>query len=109
MIPHLSRGNAFKLAREIRSISGYDNLPLAFIGQAKNLDGFIDAAHAGGSLFLINQSKARTFRQSIMKLISMRQGGRPRILVVDDDDDFSQLVAAILAQEGMLIEDHMLR
>jgi len=92
------------LAREIRGMTGYESLPLGFIKQAATQKtDRIETTHAGASLFLERPLQAEALRDGIEYLLAVRQGGRPRILVVDDDEDFSSLIASTLGKEGMLV------
>jgi diguanylate cyclase (GGDEF)-like protein len=92
------------LAREIRGMSGYESLPLGFIKQAATQPtDRVETTHAGASLFLERPLESEALRDGIEYLLAVRQGGRPRILVVDDDTDFAGLIASTLGKEGMLV------
>ncbi|MBX9687779.1 MAG: diguanylate cyclase [Candidatus Obscuribacterales bacterium] len=90
------------LARRLRDIKGYENLPLGFISNPQAADARADAAHAGSSLFLSKPLEKELVQKVISQLISMRDGGRFRVLVVDDDQDLAQLTSRCLGQFGML-------
>ena len=94
----------FELARNVRSLTGHENLPLAFIHQlGEGPDDTIGATHAGSSLFLNKPVNAASLVSTVEHLIHLRQGGRPRILVVDDDMTFGEIIINILGSEGMLV------
>ena len=98
-----NRDSAFQLARELRSMIGYETLPLGFI--AKNDEGDrAEAAHAGASLFLEKPFETDTLQQALQHLITIREGGRSRVLIVDDDPDFTDLISSTLGNEGMLVK-----
>ncbi|MBX9567558.1 MAG: response regulator [Candidatus Obscuribacterales bacterium] len=98
-----NRDSAFQLARELRSMIGYETLPLGFI--AKNDEGDrAEAAHAGASLFLEKPFEKETLQQALQHLITIREGGRSRVLIVDDDPDFTDLISSTLGNEGMLVK-----
>ncbi len=98
-----NRESAFQLARELRSMLGYETLPLGFI--AKNDEGDrAEAAHAGASLFLEKPFEPDTLQHALQHLITIREGGRSRVLIVDDDPDFTDLITSTLGNEGMLVK-----
>jgi len=102
-IPAEGRDSAFQLARELRSMVGYETLPLGFISRNDESDR-AEAAHAGASLFLEKPYCAETLQQALQHLITIREGGRSRVLIVDDDEDFSELISSTLGNEGMLVK-----
>lgn len=92
-----------ELAREIRSMTGYETLPLGFIKQAEAPTDTAETTHAGASLLLENPLEPDALRGGIEYLLAMRGGGRPRVLVVDDDPDFTGLISSTLSKEGILV------
>lgn len=94
---------ALNLARDLRSLPGYETLPVAFLSTAQQQKYIEDSTHAGASLMLEKPLQANIFNDAIEYLVNARQGGRPRILIVDDDDDFGKIVSSALGQEGMLV------
>lgn len=94
---------ALNLARELRSLPGYETLPVAFLSTSQQQKYIEDSTHAGASLMLEKPLQTDIFNDAIEYLVNARQGGRPRILIVDDDDDFVKIVASALGQEGMLV------
>ena len=97
------RENAFQLARELRSMVGYETLPLGFISNNDENDR-AEAAHAGASLFLEKPYRPESLQQALQHLITIREGGRSRVLIVDDDEDFTDLITSTLGNEGMLVK-----
>lgn len=97
-----TRDASLVLARELRDISGYENLPLGFISDAGQTDDRAASTHAGSSLFLERPLEPNMVRRVTSQLIAMREGGRFRVLVVDDDEDLAALTCRCLAQFGIL-------
>jgi diguanylate cyclase (GGDEF)-like protein len=99
----LGEDKSFNLARELRSLPGLEQLPLAFMSIDAGLDNRIAAAHAGGSLFLVKPLEPVSFAGAVRQLVALREAARPRVLVVDDDPQFLQLVSAVLRSDGMAV------
>lgn len=97
------RDQAFQLARELRSMPGYDNLPLGFIYEQDHDGDRSDATHAGASIFIEKPYGRDTLNEALQHLITIREGGRSRVLIVDDDEDFTELICVALGNEGMLV------
>lgn len=96
------QNSALGLARRLRDISGYESLPLGFISTPQATDARADAAHAGSSVFLPKPLDAALVQKVVNQLISLREGGRFRVLVVDDDVDLANLTSRCLGQFGIL-------
>ncbi|MBS2010111.1 MAG: response regulator [Cyanobacteria bacterium SZAS TMP-1] len=94
---------SFRLARSIRELPGYENLPLAFISGQALVKDRVEAAHAGASLYLDKPLESDSLEKAVQHLVNIRQGGRPRILVCDDDEFFANTVALVLRNEGMIV------
>ncbi len=95
--------SSFNLARQLRDLHGYENLPLAFIVPNKDsqlLEGSA-RAHAGGSLVIERPMDSAIVDKVIGKLLSLAEGGRFRVMVVDDDPDMSSLLCRCLGQFGI--------
>lgn len=98
----LGPGNhSFQLAGELRSLAGYDDLPLAFISANSHVYNHVAAAHAGATLFLNKPLDSDTLEQSVQHLFALAQQEHPRVLVVDDDALFLEKVKVILQAEGI--------
>ncbi len=98
-----ARDTAFQLARELRSMVGYETLPLGFISNNDESDK-AEATHAGASLFLAKPYRPDSLQKALQHLITIREGGRSRVLIVDDDEDFTDLITSTLGNEGMLVK-----
>jgi diguanylate cyclase (GGDEF)-like protein len=94
---------SFRLARELRGLPSYDTLPLAFISGSALIKDRVEAAHAGASLYLDKPLESDSLEKAVQHLVAIRQGGRPRVLVVDDDEFFASTVALTLRNEGMIV------
>ncbi len=92
------------LARTIRGLPGNENLPVAFVSTSMKPANPVDSAHAGASLYLEKPVVRQMLTNAVDYLLSVRTGGRPRILIIDDDEDFVKLVGAILGKEGMIVK-----
>lgn len=96
------QNSSLGIARQLRDLSGYENLPLGFISTPQAAEHRAAATHAGSSLFLEKPLEPEVVQKVISQLISMREGGRFRVLVVDDDMDLASLTSRCLGQFGML-------
>lgn len=97
----ISVDSSLELARELRNLPGCETLPLAFIIKDSEGEDRIATTHAGASLYLTRPVSQTEMQSAIEYLIALR--GRPRILIVDDDEDFTRLIEAALGKEGMLV------
>ncbi len=94
---------SFRLARQLRELPGYENLPLAFISGDAFIKDRVEAAHAGASLYLDKPLQSDSLETAVQHLVAIRQGGRPRVLITDDDEFFANTVALVLRNEGMIV------
>lgn len=95
---------ATTLARELRAMPGHRRIPLAFLSADAGMELRIAAAHAGASLFLTKPVDAYSFGAAIDQMLALAQHDRMRVLVVDDDPDFAEVVSAVLGAEGILVK-----
>lgn len=102
-VPENGPESAFRLARDLRGLPGYDNLPLAFISASSTVQERVESVHAGASLFLDKPLQSEDLEAAVQYLVAIRQGGRPRVLIVDDDADFCELICLTLSNEGLLV------
>ncbi len=92
---------AFKLAVDVRALPGYDSLPLAFISGGGHMENNVDVNRVG-AVCLDRSLERGALEAALQQLIAIRQVARPRVLVVDDDNDFSRRIAFVLSYEGMV-------
>jgi len=93
----------FQLARELRNVPGNESLPLGFISGSAGMDLRISAAQSGGSIFIEKPIEATTLGAALQQIVAARRVRQPRILVVDDDEEFLAYVSSILWDEGMTV------
>ncbi len=93
---------SFQLALKLRGIPGLETLPLAFIHTEEIVGRRTEGMHAGASKYLKKPVNEQDMVQAIEYLIALR--GRPRILIVDDDEDFTKIIESALGKEGMLVK-----
>jgi diguanylate cyclase (GGDEF)-like protein len=91
-------------ARELRNFPGNENLPIGFVRDPSTPADLGESMHAGGAVHLDKPLKSDNLADSIQFLVNNREGGRPRILAVDDDEDFASLVSTVLGREGMMVK-----
>ncbi|HEX8794255.1 MAG TPA: diguanylate cyclase [Polyangiaceae bacterium] len=92
---------ATSLARDLRAMPGHRRIPLAFLSADAGMELRIAAAHAGASLFLTKPIEPYAFGAAIDQMLALGQNERMRVLVVDDDPDFAEVVTAVLGAEGI--------
>jgi diguanylate cyclase (GGDEF)-like protein len=98
----LAKGeDAFAIARNIRALPGYRDLPLGFISVDSSVSQRIAAAHAGASIFLDKPLQSTEFVAAVRRLVPLEEPSRPKILVVDDDPDFLKTMVMLLESEGI--------
>lgn len=97
-----TREAALAFAERVREVNGSENIPLGFLSSGR-ADDHLEATRAGGSIVLPKPIASNHIIQAATYLSSIRQGGRPRILIVDDDSDFTQIITSMLSTHGMLI------
>lgn len=102
VIPDNPEGG-FDLARELRNLPGYETLPLAFISGHALVKDRVEASYAGASLYLDKPLESESLEKAVQHLVSIRTGGRPRVLLVDDDEFFANTIALVLRNEGMIV------
>ena len=93
--------NSFALARQLRELPGCEDLPIAFMTANAHVYNRIAAAHAGGSLYLTKPLEPDMIEAAVRHLLSVRRQEQPRILVLDDDENTTARVKAILQSENM--------
>ena len=102
-IPDQNPLESFKLAKAIREIKDLESLPMAFITESNTVKDEAEAAHAGASLYLDKPIDFNSLQTAVQHLINIREGGRPRVLVVDDDEYILNLARIVLEDAGMIV------
>lgn len=93
---------AVRLARELRALRREPRLPLAFLSDRVDVERRVEAAHAGASLFLPKPVDAYAFGAAIDQMLALGSEEKMRVLVIDDDRDFSACVAEVLEPVGIV-------
>ena len=96
-------GAAFDAARRMRATREHATLPLAFVSVNPEANSRVSAAKAGGLLFLSKPLTTNGFSEALQRLLRTGDKERPRVLVVDDDPEFVELVSTVLSEEGMTV------
>lgn len=99
-----TREQSFKLSMDLRSMPGYETLPLAFISSDATMRPAVEAAHVGASLHLDKPLDVNSLEAAVRHLVAIRQGGRPKVMVVDDDPDFTDKIAFDLRSDNLLVK-----
>lgn len=98
-----SQDISFNLAMDLRSLPDYDTVPLAFISSDAKMRPMVEAAHVGASLHLDKPLEETALEAAVRHLVSIRQGGRPKVMIVDDDPDFTARIALDLHNDNLLV------
>ncbi|MBI4510970.1 MAG: response regulator [Deltaproteobacteria bacterium] len=95
--------DGFHLARELRAIPQCTSVPLIFISGESTLDHRIAAAHLGASAFVHKPVDPEVMIAAVESVLAIKWDERPRVLVVDDDWSFCQLVTSVLSDLGLKV------
>ncbi|MBY0356378.1 MAG: diguanylate cyclase [Candidatus Obscuribacterales bacterium] len=98
-----SQDSSFNLAMDLRNLPDYDTVPLAFISADAKMRPVVEAAHVGASLHLDKPLDMNSLEAAVRHLVAIRQGGRPKVMIVDDDPDFTAKVAFDLHNDNLLV------
>ena len=93
---HVGPTETFTLARELRTLPGYEALPIAFVSADTSIRTRIEAVHAGATLYLRKPLDQDALATALRDLTNETQDIRPRALVVDDDAAFGASVVELL-------------
>lgn len=94
---------AVAFAHELRTIPGFERVPLAFLSERGDVERRVAAAHAGASLYLPKPVDAYAFGAAIEQMLALGREERMRVLVVDDDPEFAACVVAVLEPHGITV------
>ncbi len=89
----------FDIAKRLRAMPEQSALSLGFISTAPSLSTRIAAVHAGASVFLDKPLDNETFTSAIRRLVPIKEVAKPKVLIVDDDEDFLAHLANVLSAE----------
>jgi diguanylate cyclase (GGDEF)-like protein len=94
---------AVAFAHELRAIPGLERVPMAFLSERGDVERRVAAAHAGASLYLPKPVDAYGFGAAVEQMMALGREERMRVLVIDDDIEFSEVLAAVLEPHGILV------
>jgi diguanylate cyclase (GGDEF)-like protein len=89
------------LVERIRAHREGRTIPLAFMSAQGRLADRIWAADAGALIFLDKPVDSSQFSQALYQLVSLRRAPCPKILVIDDDPEFTRAASRILDAHRM--------
>ncbi|MBC7997913.1 MAG: response regulator [Leptolyngbya sp.] len=99
----LKRTKALTAAREVRSLPGFENLPVGFIFIPNHKITKKDLCLCGGSVFINRPLKPDAFAQSLIELLHSTRPSQPKVVVVDDDEVLTNFIVNILSGERMWV------
>jgi len=88
-----------ELARRLRRLPGRLSLPLAFLSREGSLQARVAATHAGASLFLTKPVSDQELTSAVRQLCNREARERVRVLLVDDDPHFLEVLRTVLQAE----------
>ncbi len=78
--------------------------PLIVGSREHTMDARVLAAHAGASTVLHLPAPSSVVTEALHLALAPKQAGRPRVVVLDDDPAFLDVVAALLSGEGVELQ-----
>ncbi len=87
------------LARRLRMLPGLSDLPLALMSSDTTMATRVKAVEAGATMFLAKPHDSVALEYALSRLTTGETELRPRVLVLDDDADFTTLLTELLAGE----------
>jgi diguanylate cyclase (GGDEF)-like protein len=96
-----SRDDPFIGARALRERAPGQRIPLAVSSADSSLATRVAASHAGADLFLPKPLSLGSLDEAVATLWARARAARPRVLALDDDPDFLDLIAAILSKDAI--------
>jgi diguanylate cyclase (GGDEF)-like protein len=76
---------------------------MAFLSERGDVERRVAAAHAGASLFLNKPVDSYGFGTAVEQMLALGRDEEMRVLVVDDDAEFSACVRAVLEPHGIVV------
>ncbi len=93
--------DGFGVAKQLRALPGYHDLPLAFASGDARLANRVDAAKNGATLFLPKPLAPEVLMETLDQLLSRHSGTRPRVLIFDADAAHGRKTADHLGSDGL--------
>ncbi len=95
--------DAVGFAQSLRALPGYGRVPIAFFWGGGDIDHRVEATNAGATLFLAKPIDAYSFGAAVDQLLALSTEEPMRVLVVDDDADFAEMVGTVLQRVGIAV------
>lgn len=99
----LKRTKALTAAREVRSLPGFEDLPVGFIFTPNHKITKNDLCLCGGSVLINRPLRPDTFAQYLSELLQSTRPLQPKVVVVDDDEVLTNFIVNILTGERMWV------
>jgi diguanylate cyclase (GGDEF)-like protein len=97
----IAGADTFSLARDLRSLPGLEELPIAFVSADGAIRTRVEAVHAGAALYLKKPLDLDALAGALRDLVGEVQSDRPRALIIDDDAAFGASVVELLQANGI--------
>ena len=98
---HLGEEDAFDLARSLRNHPEHENLPIALVSVDHEVETRVMGTQVGASLFLEKPITEESFALALQQLLDEANAQRSRVLLLEDDPDFSKKACLLLESEGV--------
>lgn len=92
---------AFGLAFQLRDLPGYANLPLGFLSGSGHIEQSADLEEVGEFIYISKPMKADALQAALRQLSAIRDVTRSKVLIIDDDVDFTRRTAFVLTHDGI--------
>lgn len=99
----LKRTKALTAAKEVRSLPGFEGLPIGFIMAPTSKITKKDLCLCGGSIFIKRPLKPDVFANSLKELLISTRPSQPKVVVVDDDEVLTNFISNVLSGERMWV------
>jgi len=100
---NLPDGSGPELAQALRALPGLSNLPIGFMSGDGRAENRVSALYASGSLFLPKPLDLDTLGTAVRQLAHQATPDSYRVLLVDDDPEYTQRIALLLMGYGMKV------
>jgi diguanylate cyclase (GGDEF)-like protein len=93
-----------ELALTLRDLQGLGELPIAFLATDNTHEERVAAIHAGGSIILNHPVTAGELGDTARHLAAAQEETRPRLLLLDDDEEFARPLCLLLRRERFVVQ-----
>ncbi|MCB9762309.1 MAG: response regulator [Alphaproteobacteria bacterium] len=94
-------GGGKPLIERLRALDGLADLPVGFLAEDSSLEAQLRAVDAGGAVFLTRPVDMEGLTAAVRRLQAERVVQQPRVLVVDDDPSFCEVLNELLRRMGL--------